>query len=103
MILQPCAGVWEAGLLLRTEVPARVCPSGLFQPPPDRQELVAALPPHGFAVEPLEIGESPGHGLPGGRDGGSWFAMGTADRLGNDAVDDAERREVGCSDLHVGG
>ena len=43
------------------------------------------------------------HRLAGRPDGGGRVAVRAADRLGDDAVDDAEPREIGRGDLHVGG
>ena len=52
---------------------------------------------------PLSSAKALATASPVGGDGGGRIAVGAADRLGDDAVDDAERGEVGRGDLHVGG
>src|SRR6185369_2267717 len=86
--------------------PSLPCPvrqARLLEVAPDGEELVAALPPYGFAVEPLQFAKRIGDGLAGRCNGGGRIAVGAADRFGDDAVDDTECGKVGRGDLHVGG
>src|ERR1700694_2615969 len=55
----------------------------------DRQELVPALPAYRIPVEVPKLVDRAQNGVLGGRDRGRRVAMGAADRLGDDLVDDA--------------
>src|ERR1019366_1518902 len=84
-------------------LPRPVRQARLLEVAADGEKLIAPLPPHGFAVEPFQFGERVGDSLARRRNGGGRIAMGAADGLGDDAVDDAECGEVGGGNLHVGG
>src|SRR5262245_20350261 len=70
--------------------------------PPDRQKLLAPLLAHGVAIEPLELLDRVRDRLAGRRNGEDRIAVGAADRLGHDLVDDTEAGEVLRGDLHAG-
>src|SRR5262247_520973 len=58
--------------------------------PPDRQKLLPPLLAHGVGIESLELLERMGDRLAGRCNGDDRVAVGAADRLGHDLVDDAE-------------
>src|SRR5215510_11451428 len=90
-----CGGAWRV-------VSARRCVRSLPNRPPDRQKLLPPLLAHGVAIEPLELLDRVCDRLAGRCNGGGRIAVGAADRLGDDLVDDTEAGEVLRGDLHAG-
>src|SRR5215831_8571650 len=76
--------------------------NGLRDGSSDRQKFFPPLPADRLAAEQRELVERPGDRLAGRLDRGHRVAMGAADRLGDDLIDDAEADEVLRGDLHRG-
>src|SRR5437870_11495388 len=92
-------GTWTKTWEISGQGPAncggkRTIAAGSPDRPPDRQKFFAPQPAHGFAIVSFQVVERGGDRLPGRGDGGLGIAVGAADRLGHDAVDDAEAREI---------
>src|SRR5215469_7342518 len=73
--------------------------SGQFAP--DIEEFLPTLLANRLSVQVAQLVKGLGDGVPGGRDRGGRVAVSAADRLGQDAVDDAESQHVLGGDLHA--
>src|SRR5690242_12305738 len=92
------------GYLARSERLSSRLAESLSERAPDRKILLATLTAEFLRREILQIGLSLGNHLTGCLYRLRRLAMGAADRLGHDPVDDPESQQVLGSDLHaVGG
>src|SRR5882762_5255107 len=68
---------------------------------PHGEEFLAAIVANLIARTAGKFAKRVGNDVAGRSDNAVWIAVGAAQRLGNDPVDDAERLEVLGGDLHV--